>query len=183
MTLLGDFGSCFLQILAYEDITIARPPRSTTAVSAALVLVYVNGTTWPHDINHYCKILDELLSFDWVTRVLRMCPCFCLLWGIHVLFWWDSSSQRGTFLKGCFVSFVILRITFFLEKRSIANLFFLFDGTLPHFLLRQVYHGRGRSLLLVRGWSSKTSPQPLRTMILGENVPALFHYALNFRDS
>ncbi|KAL4204048.1 hypothetical protein AMTRI_Chr01g107740 [Amborella trichopoda] len=47
---------------------------------------------------------------------------------------------------------------------------------------RRVCRGRERSLLLVRGWLRKTSPRPLPTIILGGDVPALFHYALDLRD-
>ncbi|KAL4194786.1 hypothetical protein AMTRI_Chr05g70200 [Amborella trichopoda] len=70
----------------------------------------------------------------------------------------------------------------FLERSSIIVLFFLFDDTLPRFLLRQVCHGRLRSLDLFRGWSSKTSPPPLPTTIPGGNVLVLFHYAPDLRD-
>ncbi|KAL4181351.1 hypothetical protein AMTRI_Chr12g270770 [Amborella trichopoda] len=58
-------------IWAYEHITIVRPPQSTTAISAALGLAYVNDTTRPHDVNHYRRILDELSSFDWVIKGLE----------------------------------------------------------------------------------------------------------------
>ncbi|KAL4184991.1 hypothetical protein AMTRI_Chr10g3800 [Amborella trichopoda] len=66
--------------------------------------------------------------------------------------------------------------------RLIVVLFLYFDDTPLHFWLRRVCHGRERSLLLVRGWSSKTSPRPLPTTILGGNVPVLFHYAPDLRD-
>ncbi|KAL4181489.1 hypothetical protein AMTRI_Chr12g237550 [Amborella trichopoda] len=88
----------------------------------------------------------------------------------------------GTFLNGYFASFTIFDITLPQERRSIAVLFFLFDDTLPPFWSRRVCHGRGRSLLLVRGWLSKTSPQPLLTTIPGGNVHVLFHYATDLRD-
>ncbi|KAL4179624.1 hypothetical protein AMTRI_Chr13g121000 [Amborella trichopoda] len=69
-----------------------------------------------------------------------------------------------------------------LERRSFVALSFRFNDTLPRFLLREVCHGRGRSPLPVRGWSSKTSPQLPPSMILGGNMLVLFHYAPDLRD-
>ncbi|KAL4205101.1 hypothetical protein AMTRI_Chr01g135530 [Amborella trichopoda] len=136
-------------------------------------LAYINDTTRPQNVNYYRRILGELSSFDCVIRGLEM------LWGIHALFWWGSTSQRGTSLRGCLNSFTILRIISLQERRSIVALSFRFVGILPLFWLRRVCHGRERSPLLARGWLSKTGPQLLQTMILDENVPALFYYALN----
>ncbi|KAL4181509.1 hypothetical protein AMTRI_Chr12g237670 [Amborella trichopoda] len=69
-----------------------------------------------------------------------------------------------------------------MERRSIVSLSFRFDDTLPHVWSRRVCHGRGKSFLLVRRWSSKTSPRPPPTIILGRNVPALFSYVPDLRD-
>ncbi|KAL4179690.1 hypothetical protein AMTRI_Chr13g121310 [Amborella trichopoda] len=60
-----------LQIWANEHADVVSPPRSTTTVSAALGLSYVNGITRPRDVNYYRRILDELSSFDWVIRGLE----------------------------------------------------------------------------------------------------------------
>ncbi|KAL4181281.1 hypothetical protein AMTRI_Chr12g270450 [Amborella trichopoda] len=109
-----------------------------------------------------------------------MCLYCCLLWGIHALFWRGSTSQRGTALR--FASFAILIIIPLQERQSIVALSLCFMGILPLFWSRCVCHGRERSRLLARGWLSKMGPQLLRTMILGGNVPALFHYSLNLRD-
>ncbi|KAL4199099.1 hypothetical protein AMTRI_Chr03g143160 [Amborella trichopoda] len=102
--------------------------------------------------------------------------------GIHVLFWRGSTSQRGISLNGYFASFATFIIILLLESRLIIVLFFLFDDTLLPFWSKLVYRGRGRRLLLVRGWLRKTSPQPLPTTILGRNMPALFHYVPRLRD-
>ncbi|KAL4179292.1 hypothetical protein AMTRI_Chr13g86570 [Amborella trichopoda] len=135
------------------------------AVSTALELAYVIDTTRPQNVNYFHRILDKLSSFDWVIRGLE-----------------NVTSQRRNSLKGCFASFAILIIIPLQERRSIVALSFCFIGILPLFCLRRVCLGRERSPLLARGWLSKTGPQLLRTMILGGNVPALFHYALNLRD-
>ncbi|KAL4179750.1 hypothetical protein AMTRI_Chr13g121640 [Amborella trichopoda] len=111
-----------------------------------------------------------------------MDPYFCLLCGAHVLFWRNNTSQRGISLRGYFANFAIFNIILLLGKRSIAVLFFLFDNTLPLFWPRHVCRGRGRSLLLGRGSLSKTSLQPLATMLLGGNMLALFHYVPRLRD-
>ncbi|KAL4181312.1 hypothetical protein AMTRI_Chr12g236630 [Amborella trichopoda] len=125
-------------------------------VSAALGLAYVNDTTRPQDVKYFGKILDKLLSFDCGT-----------------------TSQRGISFRGCFASFAIFRIILLQERRLIVALSFCFNDILPRLWSRRVCHGRGRCLFRVRGQLSKTSPQPFPTMILGGNMPALFHYALD----
>ncbi|KAL4179677.1 hypothetical protein AMTRI_Chr13g121260 [Amborella trichopoda] len=135
-------------------------------LSVDLGLAYVIDTTWPRDVNHYHRILDELSSFDWVIRGLEIVSLLLPPWVIHALFWQGSTSQRGISLRWCFASFTILRNILLQERRSIVALSVHFDDTLPLFWSRLICCGRKRSPLLVRGYLSKTSPQPLRTMIL-----------------
>ncbi|KAL4191091.1 hypothetical protein AMTRI_Chr07g27920 [Amborella trichopoda] len=69
-------GVLILQVWSHEHITIIRPPPSTTAVSAALGLPYVNDSTRPQNVNYYRRVLDELSSFDWVIRGLENMSLF-----------------------------------------------------------------------------------------------------------
>ncbi|KAL4181244.1 hypothetical protein AMTRI_Chr12g236240 [Amborella trichopoda] len=69
--LAGIYRGLHDTIWAYKHITIVRPPRSTTTISAAMGLTYVNDTTRPWDVNYYRRILDELSPFDWVIRGLE----------------------------------------------------------------------------------------------------------------
>ncbi|KAL4201552.1 hypothetical protein AMTRI_Chr02g216720 [Amborella trichopoda] len=78
---VGDIGgvahtSWSTSIWAYERIAIVYPPQSTTTVSTALGLAYVNESTRPRDVNYYRWVLDEFSSFDWVIRGLDNVPMF-----------------------------------------------------------------------------------------------------------
>ncbi|KAL4201536.1 hypothetical protein AMTRI_Chr02g259090 [Amborella trichopoda] len=65
-----------LQVWAYEDIAIICPPRSTTAISVALGLAYVNDSNRPQNVNYFRRVLKELSSFDWVIRGLENVSLF-----------------------------------------------------------------------------------------------------------
>ncbi|KAL4183086.1 hypothetical protein AMTRI_Chr11g153430 [Amborella trichopoda] len=93
---LGD-TSGVARIWAYEHIAIVLPPRSTTAVSEALGLVYVNDTTRPRDINYYRRVLDKLSSFDWVIRGLENVPLFLPVMGHSCLILVGQHFTEGYF--------------------------------------------------------------------------------------
>ncbi|KAL4185000.1 hypothetical protein AMTRI_Chr10g228390 [Amborella trichopoda] len=81
-SMLGDTASgthtswATLPVWAYEHIAIIRPSHSTMVVFAALGLAYVNDSTRPQNVNYYRRVLDELLSFDWVISGLENVSLF-----------------------------------------------------------------------------------------------------------